>query len=278
MPDDLAAACPSPGFDDAAILPPDGKTVALNTPHARAMLRARFAAPEWALMEEVAPRTGGGTRMADAVAMNLWATRGYALHGFEIKTGRGDWLKELKDPSKAEAVATYCDYWWLVAPAGVVKDGELPLGWGFYELRVGGLLQRVAATKQEAKPVTRAFFASLMRRGHERLESMAGERVHDAIAVARAEVRKDVQSLVEQSTRQHAALQARVEEFEKQTGIPLSGYQAPPAALIALARKLQVLSGWSGDNATGRLERIAKDLDRVAEQLRKAAADTGLQD
>lgn len=102
--------------------------------------------------------------------------------------------------------------------------------------------------------------------------------MHDAIAVARAEVRKDVQRLVEQSTRQHAALQARVEEFEKQTGIPLSGYQAPPAALIALARKLQVLSGWSGDNATGRLERIANDLDRVAEQLRKAAADTGLQD
>jgi hypothetical protein len=32
------------------------------------MLRDRFAAPEWALMEEVAPRTGGSTRMAAAVA------------------------------------------------------------------------------------------------------------------------------------------------------------------------------------------------------------------
>lgn len=264
--------------EDADTPTPDSKPVALNTQHARAMLRARFAAPEWALMEEVAPRTGGGTRMADAVAMNLWSSRGYALHGFEIKTGRGDWQKELKDPSKAEAVATYCDYWWLVAPAGVMKDGELPLGWGFYELRAGGLLQRVPATKQEAKPVTRAFFASLMRRGHEQLEGMAVERVHDAIAAARADVRKDVERMVEQSTRQHKKLQSRVEEFEKQTGIPLDGYEAPPTAMIALAKKLQVLSGWGGDHPTARLETIAKDLDRVAAQLRKAALDTGLQD
>lgn len=255
---------------------PEEKPVALTTVHARAMLRARFAAPEWALMEEVAPSTGGGTRYADAVAMNLWASRGHALHGFEIKTGRGDWLKELKDPAKAEAVARYCDHWWLVAPAGVVKDGELPLGWGWYELRSGGLVQRVEARKMQAAPLTREFFASLMRRGHEQMQRAAGNLASDEIVKARAEVRQDVARMVKDSTRKHEELKAKVEKFEAETGIPLSGYGAPPSHVIALAKRLQVLGGWSGDNPVGRLEQIAGDLDRVAEQLRKAAVDTGL--
>lgn len=268
-------------MDDTAVPPAaseaDAKVV-LNTQHARAMLRARFAAPEWALMEEVAPSTGGGTRYADAIAMNLWASRGHAINGFEIKVSRGDWLKELKDPAKAESVARFCDHWWLVAPASVMKDGELPLGWGWFELRASGLVQRVAAKKQDAAPVTREFFASLMRRGHEELQRLAANHARDEIGRAWAEARQDMEKAVKLSTSKHAELVERVEKFEQETGITLSGYGAPPASVIALAKKLQVLSGWSGDNPTGKLEQIAKDLDRVAEQLRKAAADTGLVD
>ena len=99
--------------------------------HIKALLRNRYPIDEWALAFEVAPETGGGTRRADAVAMNMWRSRGHAIHGFEFKVSRSDWLRELKDPSKADAVAQYCDYWWLVVDGDhILKENELPEGWG----------------------------------------------------------------------------------------------------------------------------------------------------
>lgn len=53
-----------------------------------------------------------------------------AVHGFEVKVTRSDWLRELADPTKADEWARYCHHWWLVAPREVVKPGELPGGWG----------------------------------------------------------------------------------------------------------------------------------------------------
>lgn len=52
------------------------------------------------------------------------------LHGHEVKVQRSDWLRELRDPSKADAWRRYCDRWWLVTPHGVAKPEELPAGWG----------------------------------------------------------------------------------------------------------------------------------------------------
>ena len=99
--------------------------------HIKALLRERYSVDEWVLAFEVAPETGGGTRRADAVAMNMWRSRGHAIHGFEFKVSRSDWLRELRDPSKADAVAQYCDCWWLVIDGdNIIKDDELPEGWG----------------------------------------------------------------------------------------------------------------------------------------------------
>lgn len=126
-------------------------------------------APEWAVMTEVASRTGGGggdTRYADAIAMNLWPSRGLAIHGFEVKVYRGDWMRELKNPEKAEAIHRFCDYWWIVAPDGVVLDGELPEGWGLLSPNNGARLRVVtkAAKVAEPTPAGRGFLAAMLRR------------------------------------------------------------------------------------------------------------------
>lgn len=126
-------------------------------------------APEWAVMTEVASHTGGGggdTRYADAIAMNLWPSRGLAIHGFEVKVYRGDWLRELKSPEKAEAIHRFCDYWWIVAPDGVVLDGELPEGWGLFSPNNGARLRVVtkAAKVAEPTPAGRGFLAAMLRR------------------------------------------------------------------------------------------------------------------
>jgi hypothetical protein len=52
------------------------------------------------------------------------------LVGHEVKASRSDWLTELANPGKADAWADQCHEWWLITVPGVVRDGELPAGWG----------------------------------------------------------------------------------------------------------------------------------------------------
>ncbi|WP_443698630.1 hypothetical protein [Pseudomonas sp.] len=138
----------------------------MKTPDVKAALRARFIAPEWSLFFEVADATGSRqSRWADAVAMNLYPSRGLEIHGFEIKVSRSDWLRELKDPTKSAPVQRYCDRWWIICPDGVIKPGELPPTWGHYDVKPGGVIRQVvAAPKLDAQVVTKEFMAALVRR------------------------------------------------------------------------------------------------------------------
>lgn len=77
-------------------------------------------------------------RSFDAVAMNLWPSRGLTIEVFEIKVSRSDWLRELKKPDKAEDACQVADRFTIVAPAGCVKDDELPPTWGLIEVHGDG--------------------------------------------------------------------------------------------------------------------------------------------
>ena len=121
---------------------------------------------------EVHNATGyGQRRSADAIVMNLWPSRGLAIHGMELKAHRSDWLKELRDPAKAEMIAEYCDYWWIVAAPDIVKRDEVPDGWGLMVLTGEKLRAVKDAPKKKAKVLDREFAAALLRRAHEHMES-----------------------------------------------------------------------------------------------------------
>jgi transcriptional regulator len=251
--------------------------VALNTQHARDMLQKRYPAPEWALMQEVAPKTGGGTRYADAVAVNLWSSRGHAVHGFEIKVSRSDWLRELKQPEKAEDIFQYCDYWWILAPRGIVKDGELPPTWGLLELRESGITQIKAAPKLAPIAITREFFASLMRRGQEDIQAAAERMQRLTTQRARDDIDQRVEAEVKRRSRGFVELQERVTKFAEETGIELDGYCGTSKAAIEMAKKLDVLTGYGKKEAPfSRLTDLAAELERAAGTVRKAIQETGL--
>lgn len=77
----------------------------------RAALRKRYSAPGWAVFEEIPNVTGyDADRRADALALGVWPSHGYVFHGFEIKSSRADWLRELQDPTKSDAFSKYCDH------------------------------------------------------------------------------------------------------------------------------------------------------------------------
>jgi hypothetical protein len=129
------------------------------------MIEARYMAPEWACFPQVPSATGAAhRRIADAVAMSLWPSRGLAVHGFEIKVNKRDLLNELANPSKAEGIGKFCDYWWLVVTSGLADGLVLPETWGLLEESSGKLVIKKQPEKMESQPLTRGFVASLLRR------------------------------------------------------------------------------------------------------------------
>lgn len=129
------------------------------------MIERRFRSPEWAVLPGVSNATGSRIqRRCDALAMNLWPSRGLEIHGFEIKVSRADFLRELKDPEKAEKIARYCDRWWLVVGGtDIVKDGELPPAWGLLVARGDSLRLKKDAPQLSPAEMSRSFLAAMLR-------------------------------------------------------------------------------------------------------------------
>ena len=149
-------------FDD------EREPVRYTEPDLLGMLRDRHSVragngPRWAFATHVRDQAGfNALRTLDAVAMDTWPSSGLALHGYEVKCSRSDWLRELAQPWKAAAFTRWVDYFWVVAPPGVVKD-DLPAGWGLLEVRRRGLVAVVKAQRLAPEPLDRSFVAALLR-------------------------------------------------------------------------------------------------------------------
>ena len=161
-------------------------------------LEKRFAPPEWVLLPHVSNGTGSSiSRYLDGVALNIWASRGLEIHGFEIKVSRGDWLNELKNPEKAETMTRLVDRFWIVAgDRKLVKLEELPKQWGLLVPRGGGWETR--RYPEDTKPgkswdrmVTRAFMAAFVRRAVEGF--IPRGQYQRQITIERAAMRADVE-------------------------------------------------------------------------------------
>lgn len=123
----------------------------------------------YVLAEHVKNAAGfNANRILDMMVQDLYPSTGCAIHGFEIKCSRADWLTELKDPTKAEAFRPYCDYFWLVvADRSIVRLGELPSNWGL--LAPAGFTLRAvfhAPKNESVAPMPREMGAAFARAVH----------------------------------------------------------------------------------------------------------------
>lgn len=133
-------------------------------------LRRRYLAVHsnggrWVFATHVPDAPGfAARRTADAVAMDMWNSKGLELHGYEVKVSRSDWLRELRDPDKSTAVGRYCERWWLVVPdLSIVKGGELLAGWGLLLCTDAVVRVVTAAPKRQATPSDHGFMAAFAR-------------------------------------------------------------------------------------------------------------------
>lgn len=120
----------------------------MSAGNARAVLagiRRLFPSPQWAVFAEVRSSNGAnveGLRIADAIAVDLWAGRErWNAVGFEIKVSRADLDRELRQPRKSQAIRRFCSRWYLAVPAprkNVVSDLErIGEAWGVIEVGTG---------------------------------------------------------------------------------------------------------------------------------------------
>lgn len=238
----------------------------MKTADVKAALRARFVAPEWAIFFEVGDGTGGNQRRwADAVAMNMWPSRGLEIHGFEIKVSRSDWLRELKDPAKSAKVQQYCDRWWIITPKGIIKPGELPPTWGHYEVSEAGVIRQVVAAPQlEAVPVTRPFVAAMLRRAGGVDEEAVASRVRTEVDKLRARDEERIKNEIEMRSRHDRDLREKVETFERISGLSISkwGEAEDTARAVRFVLETGVLKSYGG------IARLAKDAEEFGAKCR----------
>lgn len=248
--------------------------IRLTATQVRQAMSKRWAPPEYAVMWEVGRATGAvsNQRYADAVIMSLWPSRGLELHGVEIKVSRADWRREAADPQKAEAIAAYCDRWWVHTGPGVIQDtSELPPMWGAREFDGKSWRTIKEAEKTEAKACDRAFLAALLRRadGESRwqIEQQAREIADAAVKAANDRIESEI---ARRSTDASAARQ-KIADFEQASGLKFNEFLLGDAKSIG--SMVRAVNAVGLDKTYGGVNSILSTMRALVRQLEIAVAD-----
>ncbi len=239
-------------------------------------LGRRYQKPTWVFLPNVRSTTGyaSAIRTADAIAMGMYPSRGLHLHGHELKISRSDWLRELKEPEKAEEIARYCDYWWLVvSEEGIVLPGELPTAWGLMIANGrGGSLKVVKEAQQNTDAsVPPHFLASLLRSATEGMipEAMIESRIQEAEESGKSSRDWEVSN----AKREKERMEESLEEFEKASGIQINSWDskrigsAVRVVLDAMASRDRLLRNLR-EHHDAAMD-LAKDVARAVNTLEK---------
>lgn len=158
-------------------------------------------------------------RTCDALVMGTWKSNGLHLHGFEIKVSRSDWLREIQDPSKAEAFAKHCHYWWIAAAPGIVKLEELPATWGLMEAAGETLKVRRPATFRDPERLEWSMLAALLRRSTE--QSVDAETLREQFEKGYESGKAAGSEDAKWLRRSFEELSERVAKFERESGVKI---------------------------------------------------------
>ncbi|KKX24338.1 hypothetical protein [Rhizobium sp. LC145] len=267
------------------LLSPTPKLAKITSADIRAGMSKRWAAPEYAIMWEVSNATGGGAkRYADAVIMSLWPSRGLELHGVEIKISRSDWRREAADPSKAEAIARFCDRWYIHTAPGVIDDlSDVPPAWGLREFDGRAWKTIREAEKNNPEPITRSFLAALLRRADETMRLMIDEATREARDRQAEEMQRFRETRSKEIDEAAARRTAHLENASKNIGLFEAAFGkdfstnwgVDHAAVGRAARALSECGSRNYGNLAKRLRAAADEIDAIASLVDAPATSEG---
>lgn len=131
----------------------------------RLLIHKRHGKNGWKTFDEM--RDGAGSdhrRTIDVFAFGIWPSTRYQRVSYEIKTDRGDFMSEMRNPGKWKAWQTLSNEFWYVTLPGVVKEGEIPECCGHIEAQKSRLVIKKHAPYQDAGPIPPKLMATLMSR------------------------------------------------------------------------------------------------------------------
>jgi hypothetical protein len=238
-------------------------------------IRRRYEAPEWHLESEVTIER----RRLDVVAFNMWGARQWRIVGFEIKTRRGDWLRETQSFQKSEGWLAVCDAFYVVTTPGLVKTEELPQGWGHLELAGTRLMtRRAASTRDPLKVFPRELAARFIVRMAKEVDVARRNENHKL----RVEISQEIEASVRQRYEErHAATSienerkaGRYDELIKALGLQYD-WRPDERAL----RLVKLLARLRADRSfIGQIERLARSFDEPLQNLKEIAAELAIDD
>ncbi|SFM09656.1 hypothetical protein [Pelosinus propionicus] len=237
----------------------------------RESLRKRFTRPEWALFFEVGNGTAGNLkRWADALAMNMYPSRGLAIVGFEIKVSRNDLKKELEQPKKAEAVGCFCNQWYLVVPKGLINGTDIiPAAWGILEYNNGSLRQTKKPSELSCQPITKEFVAAILRRDDEAHAKNIAQQVQSLSEQRITELRQrheeNLKAERERMSERHKQLWQSIKDFEKISGIRINSYNGEELGkAVEILQKIGITGSYSHLKAVRRnMEMFLTETEKI---------------
>jgi len=216
------------------------------------ILKTKYPDTECVVVKEVADSTSRN-RYLDYMVINLWESRGQSIIGFEVKSHRNDWLKEMKSPAKQELHAPYCDYFYLLTTSeNVAKVEEIPENWGWMIVKGDKLFTLKKAPKQQSKPMSRSLMVAIIRRAFNKTDY-----VHKDL------LEKEIEARVETKI----AAKSREQEFNMQKSKDIIA----AATIFKEASGLDILVHRSWDDTTKRMGEIVKMVmqNQIEDYVRK---------
>lgn len=194
---------------------PMGETADLLARLQRHYIKPGEPLPGGVFLHEVGWNGQGGYRRCDALYVGFTTTSGRILVGHELKISRADWLHELDQNGKSDEWADECHEWWLVVndPA-IVRDGELPAGWGL--MAPGRSKTRMQIVhKPDRKPATHRPGWHALRSILARQDTLRAHAISDVKMSARADAEKNLQARVDLEVGHRMQYQPDVAELER---------------------------------------------------------------
>ena len=248
------------------------------TAQAELLLRNRYDYPEWAFFTEV---NGEDGRSADAIAINMWPSRKYEIHGFEIKASRGDWLKELRTPSKADFFVGQCDRWFMVAAKkDIIRKEELPEDWGLLEIRNNRIFTAVHPDWTYKTTPSRRFYTNLVNKAFQKNDP-SRHVIYQAEMRGRDQARKEASTEV-QNEMDNLIEKVKVLETLEKNGIYLRTWNKDEfKRTISIMKASMALSedglidklDWVRRSAKKLMDMAEKDLKELKEACGDASKD-----
>jgi hypothetical protein len=255
-------------------------TDAETTSKIRLSVRRRFDYPEWVLMFEYgAPGSNGS--VCDCLAVNTLPSRNYKVIGFEFKASRSDWLRETRDGQKADYFVRLADEFYVVAPKGVVKESEVPDGWGYLELKPNSeqlyKLQDSNLTEYQQGEPGRRFWVRFLK------QTMGGESNYSKADVKEARSRgyedakadgiadRDLDRDLDRMRTKADSYDRLQDEFDF---LPWRDFTENDAETLELA--VQLIKAVDSDrfgSIRGTLDHFEDDIERQAERMQESVQD-----